>query len=362
MPTIFLIEDSLCLQKIITSLLSINSYEVEAFDSGPPALERLKSVTPNLILCDIVLPGMDGYEIFRRTREREQESGMEIPFIFLSALAERDQVRMGMNLGVDDYITKPFTGESLLSAVRVRLERSGIRREQAKLEQLRHSENLIRSLPHEVRTPLNGIVGGISLLRDLAGKDNEELQELVEIIEESATRLETTLLRYLLFLDLQTDRAFRKESTPCRDVAMEVTAIARAHAIMAGREADLVLQTHQAQVACGECLEHVTSELVSNAFKFSMPGTKVEVTMSSSGGRLRVTCRDHGRGMSEQEISQIGPFVQFQRKKYQQQGLGLGLAICMAVTRCEGCGVNLTPAQDGGLIAELTLPENIEIK
>ncbi len=138
-PTLFLVEDNATLRENTKTLLSLNGYEVFDFDSGPPALEKLKEVRPDLVLCDIILPGMTGYDILERVRGIPTAS--RIPLIFLSALAERDQVREGMNLGADDYVTKPFTSSGLLSAIRTRIQLSR--------ERIRAGEEQIKNLQAE---------------------------------------------------------------------------------------------------------------------------------------------------------------------------------------------------------------------
>ena len=157
MPTIFLIEDNSLLRTKTKTLLELSGYEVSGFDSGPPALEKLKDGVPDLVLCDIILPGMTGYEILGHVRQ--MPTGSEVPFIFLSALAEKDQVRDGMNLGADDYVTKPFTSSSLLAAVKSRLERSEKRRAAAELELQLFEARKLEYFPHEIRTPLSAITG-----------------------------------------------------------------------------------------------------------------------------------------------------------------------------------------------------------
>ncbi|MEI6493460.1 MAG: ATP-binding protein, partial [Verrucomicrobiota bacterium] len=116
------------------------------------------------------------------------------------------------------------------------------------------------------------------------------------------------------------------------------------------------LHTVETPTHCGNCLDRIASEVVSNAFKFSPPGSKVEVKMSKAGGHLTLSCRDHGCGMTEEEIAAIGPFKQFGRAKREQQGLGLGLAICKAQIQCEGCRLAFKPAAPG-LEVQLSLPE-----
>ena len=354
MPAIVLIEDSLSLQKSIEVLLSTSGYAVVSFESGESALERITTSPPDLILCDIVLPGIDGYEVLRQVRE--MGTGLEIPFIFLSALVEKDQVRKGMNLGADDYLTKPFTSAALLAAVQARLERSTDLRGVVEHEFRQYQKQKLLSLPHELRTPLNGIAGGISLLREETEKHDHKIHDLFAIVESSAERLEKTLLKYLLFLELKCGQISLCDRRKDVDAGLVVASVATRQAREAGRENDLRLHTQEVLVPCADCLDNVVAEVVSNAFKFSEAGSRVEVRMTTDDGRVCVTCRDHGCGMTGEEIAAIGPFVQFHRREREQQGLGLGLAICRELVKCESCELTLRPADGGGLIAELCLP------
>ena len=353
MPAIFLIEDNAPLRENTKMLLELSGYEVSGFDSGPPALERLKEKVPDLVLCDIILPGMTGYDILSRVRK--MPSGGEVPFVFLSALAEKDQVRAGMNLGADDYVTKPFTSDGLLAAIKSRLERSEMRRAAAELDLARYQAQKLEYLPHEIRTPLSGIIGGIGILRAGEKKLGNDVKEILDLMEESANRLERTALNYILYLSLSAGRDPFHSTVPV-EAGLLVTSLATKLAHEAGRENDLVLHTVETPTHCGNCLDRIASEVISNAFKFSPPGSKVEVNMTRDGEHLTLSFRDHGCGMSEEEIAAIGPFKQFHRDEREQQGLGLGLAICKAQIKCAGCQLTFKPARPG-LAVELSLPE-----
>ena len=353
MRTIFLVEDNAPLRENTKMLLELNGYEVSDFDSGPPALEKLNVVVPDLFLCDIILPGINGYEILGRVRQ--MPTGGEVPFIFLSALAERDQVRDGMNLGADDYVTKPFTSAGLLAAIKSRLERSDQRRAAAELELQRFEARKLEYLPHEIRTPLSAITGGIDILRADEKNPGSDTLEVLDLMEEAANRLERTALNYILYLSLSAGHDPFLSKTPV-EAGLLVASIATRLAREAGREGDLVLHTVETPTRCGNCLERIAGEVVSNAFKFSKPGSQVEVKMTKAAGRLTLRCRDHGCGMSEEEITGIGPFKQFHRDQREQQGLGLGLAICKAQIKCDGCHLTFKPVEPG-LEVELLLPE-----
>lgn len=119
---ILLVEDENQLRENIAELLEIQGFEVLAVDSGDKAVSFLSDFKPSVILCDIRMPRFDGFWVLMEIRKNKTFGN--VPFIFISAKADRRDVRTGMDLGADDYLTKPFSSEELLSAVRARLERA----------------------------------------------------------------------------------------------------------------------------------------------------------------------------------------------------------------------------------------------
>lgn len=120
--TILLVEDSDVLRKGLKSLLEQEDYSVITGGNGKEALEQLRSVTPDLILADILMPEMDGYALFEAVRSRPE--WISIPFIFLTARRERKNILAGKRLGAEDYLLKPISPDDLLTAIRARLGRS----------------------------------------------------------------------------------------------------------------------------------------------------------------------------------------------------------------------------------------------
>ena len=120
--TILIVEDNSVLRDGLYDILSMDGYTVLAAANGLEGLEQMAAITPDLILSDIAMPEMDGFEFFRQVRLHAE--WVSIPFIFLTARGERDDVLAGKNMGVEDYLVKPLTREELLTAVRGRLERS----------------------------------------------------------------------------------------------------------------------------------------------------------------------------------------------------------------------------------------------
>ncbi|WP_299710078.1 response regulator [uncultured Tenacibaculum sp.] len=145
MRKILLIEDDITLRENTAELLELTDYyEVVMAENGKVGIEKALSELPDLIVCDIMMPEVDGYGVLEILSKNPKTQFT--PFIFLSAKTERSDVRKGMNLGADDYITKPFTEEELISAIESRLAKSSILKEQKTVVEEIPNENELRDL------------------------------------------------------------------------------------------------------------------------------------------------------------------------------------------------------------------------
>ncbi|HEX8310878.1 MAG TPA: response regulator transcription factor [Chthoniobacteraceae bacterium] len=121
MKKLLVIEDQPQMRTNLTLMLQLNGYEVAAAHDGRAGLEAIRTAKPDLILCDVMMPELDGYSVLEALRQDDETAG--IPFIFLTAKGDKIEQRTGMRLGADDYLTKPVSESDLLDSVRVRLER-----------------------------------------------------------------------------------------------------------------------------------------------------------------------------------------------------------------------------------------------
>jgi len=338
---VLVIDDTEDVRMIITESLNLYGFVTMSAEDGTTGVEMARKSMPDLIICDINMPNMDGYATL--TALREEDATATIPFIFLSGASDKINMRRGMELGADDYLTKPFTHQELLASVNARLEKQAdLKREsEKKLDELRG--NITMALPHELRTPLNGILGLANLMiEDYASMPPEEVLESAKFIHESALRLHRLIENFLLHSQIELMASEKKRietASNSTTIALEqiVPEVARKVAGRFKREADVELEVAKGTLLIpADHFKKVIEELVDNAFKFSDTGKQVRVSTVTSGDNCVLTISDSGRGMTTEQLSNIGPHMQFDRKTYEQQGSGLGLIIARRLTELLG--------------------------
>jgi signal transduction histidine kinase len=329
MKTILVIDDDKQVCTMFSMALRKHGYHVLEADSGATGLAMARQHLPDLILSDIHMPGGDGSSLLRDIRRDPELRSKQI--VLMTGRPDLVTPRKGMEEGADDFLVKPVSLEALLNCVKARFGRASIswRVEDPTLEQLRSS--LPPNLPHECFTPLAGMIGLIEILRgEDSGLTPEELKDIYNDLYQSSLRLHRTLRNYLLLVDSQ--NAAPEPVPPLlapRDVKASIeTGITEALRLNQ-REDDLTIRINPCSIAIkpGD-LSHVIEELIDNAFKFSRQGTPVNLELGADG---QLVVADEGRGLTAEQIAHIGAFHQFDRKKYEQQGLGLGLVLIQRI-------------------------------
>lgn len=362
MNTILIIEDEPQVRENIQEILQLSDFETLIAPNGQIGLEIAKTKLPDLIICDIMMPELDGYGVLCALRKNAATSN--IPLIFVTAKADRSDFRQGMNYGADDYLTKPFTPEELLKAIATRLEKQTMieRQSQAKLDELRM--NIAHSLPHELNTPLNGILGMSQLLMDNCGlmPESEEI-EIAELIHTSANRLYNLTQRFLLYSNLEIiannpDKVRQiQENTEKCQANKTIVEVAMKKAKENSREKDVKLELQKSTVKIPEDkLSILVEELLDNSLKFSVPSSEIRVFSEVEGNKFNLYIIDNGKGMTAQDIERIGAFVQFNRKTYEQQGSGLGLAIVQHIVKLYGGEFAINSIPEKGTLISVCLP------
>ncbi|HVN57752.1 MAG TPA: hybrid sensor histidine kinase/response regulator [Bacteroidales bacterium] len=378
--SILIVDDNPQNLQVLGRLLQEQNYEIEFATSGPAALDWLVSRQFDLILLDINMPEMDGFEVCRRLRSDEKY--VNIPIVFLSADNDRESILKGFELGGQDYITKPFDSRELLVRVRTHIS---LKDSRENLERLNRSleekvkertmqlsianENLeimnsrlteldnakaefLNLISHEIRTPLNGMILPVELLKDSGFP--ADAKELIDILDSSVKRLENFAINALLITRLKTrpleiskneldleklidevlDR--EKETIESRKQSVKKDLIRRKGKLLG--EKDLVLK----------CIENI----IENASVFSPSGGLIEIHSAEDADGTVLTIRDHGPGIPE-EILTKGSEPFSKGNTYRDKSTGTGLPLAKMILEAHGGTVRIENCKDGGAQVQL---------
>jgi two-component system, sensor histidine kinase and response regulator len=335
---ILVIEDDASLREfMIKYFLEKQGFAVVTAENGLIGLEKARVEIPDLIISDIMMPQMNGYEVLRELQQDVRTS--EIPFIFLTAMSNRSDIRDGMNLGADDFLVKPFMSHELLAAINKRFEKKKSIESRANQRLDKFRKDIARVLPHEFRTPLSTILGVSNILLDECDSmDKDELREMISFVNVSAKRLNRLIENYLLYvsLDHSEDPNAAKPSTQMSAFLLNEMLLQTIS--KHDRSSDLIMEANEnhadtlALQMDESYLGKVIEELADNACKFSDKGTPLRVTSVVQGNDYIFSISNTGIGVTPEQIKAIGAFVQFDRESREQQGAGLGLALVKRLT------------------------------
>jgi signal transduction histidine kinase len=351
-PTILVTEDDPSMLDIITFLLEDEGYRVLRADNAETALDLLQHDSPNLIISDVMMPGMSGFEFFKKVRANS--AWTQVPFIFLTARGQRGDIRRGMGMGADDYITKPFEPEELLDAVKIRLAR--VADAQASRQKLGGDlqDKIIQALLHEFRTPLALVVGYTELLESSSEEIlASDFQTILSGLDAGSKRLSNLVEDFILLTRINLGEfAQQARSKKQRTSSPEwvVDQSMQCFASQATAENISLSSDHASRgrtIAIGQKeLDEIVSRLLDNAIKFSKnTGGQVQITTRQVENHWVLAVRDEGIGIPQEEQAWIfEEFRQVDREKQEQQGSGVGLTIVRG----------LAEAYDGHVTVEST--------
>ena len=360
MKRILVIEDGADVRSTICEILHVHGWQSLAAADGEEGLAIAQNQHPDLVLCDIRMPRMDGYAVLKELRANPATAS--IPFVFLTGLSEKPNIRQGMELGADDYLVKPFTPQELTAAVETRFRKQAemLERAEQKLNELRATLN--SALPHEMVTPLNSILGFSSLIMDTPETGIKEAREYAGHVLESAGRLQHLIESFVFYSQLEVALTDPEKLSTFKlaepiPVQERISIMAKRSASEAHRPNDLQLDLQEGSARIAQMhFDRIIRELGNNAFKFSPPGTAVKIRSRSQDGVTELVISNEGRGFTPEQIARVGAHLQFERGAQEQQGTGLGLAIVRRLAELYGGAfwIESTPGESTSV--HLTLP------
>jgi two-component system sensor histidine kinase/response regulator len=363
-PRILVVEDNPVTLQGIQDLLEISGFEVVTANDGRQGLEALETQRPDLIISDIMMPGIDGYQFHAQIQKQSELLG--IPFIFLTARGEKDDIRRGKALGVDDYITKPFDDEDLLVTVRAKLSRWEDLRKLREEQIAEFKRNILLALSHEFRTPLSYIINYTDMF-EIEGEAIKpgEFRQFMQGIRKGALRLNRLVEDFITLVELETGEArnvylirrhqITDTSAWLQGVGLEYQTAAESHGLKILIDIPEGLPPLEADVVY---LEDAISRLIDNAIKFSRPESEwVRLKAEVESDKLLVKVEDQGIGISTNEMESLfNIFHQIDRATREQRGTGSGLAICKGLVDLHGGKVMVESEHGVGSVFWIELP------
>lgn len=361
---ILLVDDDRLNLRILAGILKPEGATVAEANSGESALELYENFNPDLVLLDVMMPGINGYETCRRLKQRYGETCA--PIIFITAKSETDDIVEGFAAGGVDYLPKPIRPREALARIRIHVQIRILSEQQNQLVvQLSHANaaknRLLGMAAHDLRNPLASIRALAEFLSDgTVGALTPEQLDLVSTIRESSHSM-LTLVNELLDLSvIQSDelKLVRADISLTELIAKSVS-LANLNAGKKGTTLTFPADATVGKILIdAEKIKQVIDNLLSNAVKFSPPGSAIRVSLTAQDGQATVGVRDQGPGIPPAEKDKL--FQDFGRTSVKPTGgeksIGLGLAICKKLIVAHGGAIWADNERDGGCTFRFSLP------
>jgi signal transduction histidine kinase len=359
---ILVVDDDPNVLKSLTALLGHSGYEYFSAATGEEALEAGENDAFDLVLLDVMMPGMSGLEVCRRLKAQHDNF---LPVILVTARDSTQGRVEGLDAGADDYVVKPFDNRELLARVKALLRIKALHDEVRTLALVR--EQVVYTVSHDFRTPLVGIRGAIqNLLSGLVGEVSDDQREYLELVDQAAGRLAE-------LTDQMCQVAKAKDGLANGEISREAVDVEKAvQTAVSGLRPQILKQGLKLEVdaeedllaAWGErdAVTQLLANLVDNAIKHSPRGGRVGITIreksTNRGPHVHVIVSDEGPGIARSDFERI--FFRFEQVGDPEDtvnlGTGMGLAICKGIIDSHGGTIWIESEPGAGARFHFTLP------
>ncbi len=354
--------------QLLGNILLNNDLDVGFATNGYEALENVALNKPDLILLDIMMPGMSGITVCEKLKENPDTR--DIPVIFLTAKAQSEDIIKGFETGAVDYVTKPFNASELVARVMTHLElkksRDLINAQKNQLADLNATKDKFFSIiSHDLRGPYSGLIGlSEMIIEDLGVVDIEEVRDLTRRMHETIKHQYTLLDNLLQWARMQTGRM---EFNPymfsmdqlADDIIKNLSAMADNKSI--------TLENHLSNLTITAdklMIRTVLHNLITNAIKFTPNNGKIIIDTLHSDRNITINVKDNGIGLKDEVIAKLFRLDTHHTSlgTNKEKGTGLGLLICNEMIELHGGKMQAMNNPDSGACFSFTIPNNIEIR
>lgn len=359
--TILVIEDQPDVRENIAELLNAENFEVFAAEDGIEGVHLAQAKHPDLILCDVMMPELDGYDVLNMLRQ-DPETTM-IPFVFLTAKAASKDMRQGMNLGADDYLTKPFTRTELLQAISSRLSRQQTFAQHAESELAGLQQSISYSIPNKILDPLDEIARVSEVLvQDAETLSPKDFQELGQSIHAKAQFLQRAVQNCFLYMNLE----FLARNTEVLKAIQNahtmrpgdfIYMISTQKAKESGRSKDVKAITANVQLGIAtDDLKKIVEESLDFALSMTQERTPISLTTEVTQGIFQYSVQFDLEGLAPDLHQKISAKEPLDRPFYEALDPGLGLLIIHRIAELYSGGLTLDYQPNSQFTLTVSLP------
>ncbi len=323
-----------------------DSFEIKTAESGEKAWEIMSGFIPDIILLDIMMPGMDGYELSKKVKEDNQLRFVKI--ILVSGKSSLDSRLKGYEYGADDYITKPFETDELLAKIRVYLNLKHFE----EVDSLKNS--FLSLISHETKTPISQILGYSELL--LGTRLSDEQRAWIQVIVQSAHLLLENSDKILLLSQLKKGMPINKEPYPIKDILTSL--IDNNDPRASNQKISFKL------IGTGNFEIHTDTQLfkkslqfiVDNALRFSPEGSIISINYKLKNELCQINISDQGSGITDNPVSKVFKEFAVNNILHHTEGLRISLAISKAIVEAHGGTLTAKNNPDSGATFQFQIP------
>ncbi len=363
-PTVLIVDDNSNNVKIIALALQPLNFKLVIATSGKTAIEMVEKTRPDLILLDVMMPGMDGFETCKIIKSKEENANL--PVIFLTALTDKENTLKGFEHGGVDYITKPFNKDELISRVKTHLELKLTRDELETTSKYLYSLNAVKDklfsvIGHDLRSPLGSVKMYLEYLSESIDElPKDQLQNTFDVLVKTVDEVFSLLENLLGWAKSQSGNlSINKEIINLNDLTNNVHSLNKGNLKFKNISFSLNIAPETTIFADMISITSVFRNILSNAIKFTPEGGSISINSNVEDGFVVIEFKDTGIGISEENIEKIFDSTQHITTygTNQEVGSGLGINLCKDFTFKNGGDLWVKSIVGEGTSFYLRLPE-----
>jgi len=354
---ILVVDDTPFNIKIVSTILQEVGYNIYSTTSGREALEMVKNIRFNLILLDVMMPEMDGYEVIRKLKN--DEDTRDIPIIFLTARGDSESVVRAFDEGAYDYLIKPFNPKELLSRVKTHIELKFAREN---LEETNKTKDKFLSIiGHDLKNPIGAINGfAMELKENIDSIDIDEIKYYTDRIFKNSNTVSNLLQNLLQWARSQNGKIeYNPKILNLYSIVENSVTLYMLNANAKKIEVMVLVDENIEVYADFNMLDTVIRNFLSNAIKFTKNGGQIAIKAKEEDNFFRLIIRDTGVGIKEEDLNNLFAIDSNMSTKgtNQEEGTGLGLILCKEFVEKNGGEVFVESVYGEGSSFSFTIPK-----